>query len=108
MSLPLKWEFPGGKPRDGESPEQALEREILEELGVSIEVGDLIGTGTSHTQDHEIILSVFLARLLDGDPHPHEHAAIRWVPLSDLGNLDWAEADVPIVDALLSEAGQSP
>lgn len=104
MPLPLKWEFPGGKPRDGESPQEALKREVLEELGVSIEVGARLGSGTSSSPDQEIVLTVFRARLLDGNPHPNEHAAIRWVPLADLHELDWAEADVPIVELLARQS----
>lgn len=87
MSVPLKWEFPGGKVRDGETPEAALEREILEELGVTIQVADLLGSGSSSTSSKKIRLDVYTARLVAGDPHPHEHSEIRWVSNDELGEV---------------------
>jgi 8-oxo-dGTP diphosphatase len=101
MSLPLKWEFPGGKVEAGESPEEALRREIQEELGLDIEVRGFLGLGQSTCDGRSIDLSVYEARLLGGDPGLKlkltEHARAQWVNASALGELDWAPADIPIV-----------
>jgi 8-oxo-dGTP diphosphatase len=99
MALPLKWEFPGGKVEPNELPEAALKREILEELGVEIEIGSALQV-SEHSYDgvRTIRLIPFLAFITDGrEPRAHEHSEIRWVPNSDLMQLDWAAADVPIV-----------
>lgn len=99
MALPLKWEFPGGKLELNELPEAALKREILEELGVEIEIGSPLQI-SEHSDDgvRTIRLIPFLARIIDGnEPKAHEHSEIRWVPNSELMQLDWAAADVPIV-----------
>lgn len=99
MALPLKWEFPGGKLEDGEDPVTALKREILEELGVDIEVGNSLSISV-HTYDGgpTIKLLPFLSFLSNnGEPQAHEHAEIRWVKPEQLLDMDWAAADIPIV-----------
>ena len=99
MALPLKWEFPGGKLELNELPEAALKREILEELGVEIEIGSALQV-SEHSYDgvRTIRLIPFLASIIDSnEPKAHEHSEIRWVPNSELMQLDWAAADVPIV-----------
>ncbi len=103
MSLPLKWEFPGGKIEPGESPEAALRREVQEELGLEIEVQGFLGLGQSVHNGQSIELSVYRARFLSGDLELAEHAEARWFAASELSALDWAEADVPIVP-LVEEA----
>jgi 8-oxo-dGTP diphosphatase len=99
MALPLKWEFPGGKLEPNELPEAALKREILEELGVEIEIGSALQASEySYDGIRTIRLIPFLASIIDGnEPKAHEHSEIRWVPNSELMQLDWAAADVPIV-----------
>ncbi|WP_201298573.1 (deoxy)nucleoside triphosphate pyrophosphohydrolase [Microbacterium sp. 8M] len=91
------WEFPGGKIEVGESPESALRREIAEELGCTIEVGDLIET-TVHIYDFATVeLTTFYATLVAGNPAATEHAELRWLDPSHLPDLAWAPADVPAV-----------
>jgi 8-oxo-dGTP diphosphatase len=99
MALPLKWEFPGGKLEPNELPEAALQREILEELGVEIEIESALQV-SEHSYDgvRTIRLIPYVAVIIDGnEPKAHEHSEIRWVPNSELMQLDWAAADVPIV-----------
>jgi 8-oxo-dGTP diphosphatase len=96
MPLPGKWEFPGGKVHPGEIPEHALVREIREELGVEIEVGAIL----MEVAWPPIRLLPFRAGILLGQPNPAEHEEIRWVLPAELVSLDWAEADLPIVEEL--------
>lgn len=101
MSNPLKWEFPGGKVEHGESPEDALAREIDEELGLVIDVGAFIAQGRAQVRDDlEVVLDVYRARMVRGQIRLAEHAQYQWVEIRDFGALDWAEADWPIVHAL--------
>ena len=91
------WEFPGGKIEPGETAQQALQREITEELRCTVEVGDEITT-TAHRYDFGVvILTTFYCRLIGGTPDPAEHASIQWLAPSQLGSLAWAPADVPAV-----------
>lgn len=100
MALPGKWEFPGGKVEDSETPEDALAREIQEELGIRIKVGGLLGQGLSSSGARTIVLDVYAAKWLDGNPSPQEHAALAWASAEELLDYDWAEADVPVIPAV--------
>lgn len=100
MSLPLKWEFPGGKVEAGEEPGAALVREIREELGVVIRVEELLGTGTGKAGSKRVVLDVYSAELLSGDVVLAEHAGFGWFTVQEMRELDWAEADLPVLPAL--------
>ncbi|MGN7949192.1 (deoxy)nucleoside triphosphate pyrophosphohydrolase [Microbacterium sp. 22215] len=99
-----QWEFPGGKVEPGEAPDAALEREISEELGCGITVGEKITT-TRHTYDFGVIeLTTFYAELAAGEPRATEHAEVRWISPDDLSDLRWAEADLPTIAAIRSRS----
>jgi len=93
------WEFPGGKVDPGETEQEALIRECIEELGVRIEVFDRIGDDIPLTHGRAV-LKVWTARLLDGVPYPHEHGELRWLAADELDSVPWLPADAPIVTAL--------
>lgn len=100
MPLPGRWEFPGGKVEDGETPEAALAREIAEELGVTVRVGALVGTGEDEQARRRIRLDVYACELVSGEPKAREHDRLAWVGAGELGGLDWAAADVPVLAPL--------
>src|SRR3954470_16917213 len=94
-----RWEFPGGKVEPGETDEQALARECVEELGVRVEGGARIGPDVWLAHGRAV-LRVFAARLLDGDePRALEHSAMRWLAADELDSVTWLPADAPIVAA---------
>ncbi len=98
MKHPLKWEFPGGKVEVGESLEHCLKREIQEELNISIQVGKALPANHHNYEGGiRIILYPFLCSILSGEIHPKEHKELRWLPVNRLKELDWVEADLPIV-----------
>lgn len=94
------WEFPGGKVEPGEDPDDAIVREILEELSCGIRVvGHL--DGTQHIKNG-YTLRVAVADLVDGEPIPHEHDAVRWLAADQLGLVTWLEPDLPFLPELRS------
>lgn len=92
------WEFPGGKVQAGESPREALMREIMEELGVEITiVADMPEVRHSYPW-MAIALIPFICSIREGEPRPREHAALRWVSLPEAGTLAWSAADIAVLD----------
>lgn len=102
-SLANKWEFPGGKIEEGESPEEALEREIIEEMKCEIEVGDQV-EHTVHEYDFGIVhLTTFYCKLKKGRPILTEHVAVEWLLPEELSSLEWAPADIPAIHKITHE-----
>jgi 8-oxo-dGTP diphosphatase len=101
MSLPLKWEFPGGKIEPGESPEGCLRREVLEELGLRVKVRRALPPHTHCYASFAVTLYPFICAIESGVIVLHEHEAITWLPPQRLRELDWAEADHPVIEAYL-------
>ena len=101
MKSPLKWEFAGGKVHKNETHEAALKRELKEELGIDVGIGDFIAMGSSIVEDKKINLYVYSAQILDGVPKRSEHAKIMWIDIDKIMELDWAEADLPACEKLL-------
>lgn len=97
------WEFPGGKVERGETPREALEREIAEELDCAVTVGEQV-TVTRHEYDFApITLTTFWCTLDLGTPALREHVDIRWTHSDELLALEWAPADLPAVDIVLRQ-----
>ena len=97
----LKWEFPGGKVEVGESREEALVREIREELSVNIEVSEFLMTVEHAYPDFHLTMHVFKCVLPSGEIVLNEHVDMKWLAVEELDQLDWAAADVPVVERLI-------
>lgn len=108
MPHPLKWEFPGGKMKEGESPEFCVKREIREELGLIIAVEQLLPSVKHTYKTHTVKLIPFICSVKEGDLSLSEHKAYRWIPMEDLLSLDWLDADVEVVRTLKKRMSGSP
>ena len=100
-SLIGKWEFPGGKIKQGESDQEALVREIKEELDIVVEVENLIDENYHEYPDKNVNLKVYKCKYVSGEIRDTEHQALKWEKPEAVETLDWAEADKPIIESYL-------
>ena len=98
MNLPLKWEFPGGKVEPGEGVEDCLRRELVEEMGIRIAVGRPLTPATHEYPTFTVTLYPYVCSIEEGEIITlFEHSAISWLAAAQMHELDWADADLPII-----------
>lgn len=95
-----KWEFPGGKREEGESGEEALYREIIEELDSKVKIEKLICTTDYDYPTFHLTMDVYLSTLIEGKLTLLEHEDAQWVSLDSIDNLDWLPADWSVIDEI--------
>ena len=95
------WEFPGGKMEDGETPQQALARELKEELAIDVDVGDFLCTVEHDYPTFHLTMHCFFCTIAGGKaPELLEHEAARWLAPGEFNDVNWLPADVKVIEAL--------
>lgn len=99
-ALPGKWEFPGGKVEERESPQECLKREMKEEFDIEVAVGDYLGSSFFEYKGVKMELLGYLTKWSAGEIRLKVHDDAKWVDLNELGEYDFASADIPLVEKL--------
>ncbi len=97
------WEFPGGKIEEGEMPQEALKREIIEELDTEIAVGELIDTVEYDYPTFHLTMDCYWCEIIKGNLELKEHEAARWLTKEQLGDVEWLPADVTLIRKIIVE-----
>lgn len=100
MTLPGLWEFPGGKIEADESEEEALVREIKEELNIDIEILDYVNEASYPYDFGTVCLKVYTAQIIEGEISLEEHSDGKWLAADELYQVTWAPVDIPAVETL--------
>jgi 8-oxo-dGTP diphosphatase len=103
-SLPLKWEFPGGKIEAGETAFDCLHRELSEELSITVSIRAALSPSTHCYEHFTVTLHPFVCTISGGTLTLHEHQSVVWIKQQDMATLDWAFADIPVIKEYLAHA----